>query len=76
VTWLDRVPWWVTLLLVATVGLAPFNPQPHVVEKLILLVNGRLTRPIDIFDFFLHTAPWLLLALKLAAAGAARLRNR
>jgi len=74
-TWLDRVPWWVTLLLVATIGLAPFSPQPHVVEKIVLLARGHLSRPIDVFDLVLHSAPWLLLALKLTALAVARLRN-
>jgi hypothetical protein len=37
--------------------LAPFRPMPHVVEKLLMLKNGVLTRPIDIFDLFYHTIP-------------------
>ena len=36
--------------------LAPFSPMPHVLEKLIMLWEGTLKRPIDIFDlFFLGT---------------------
>ena len=53
------------MLLVLTLGLAPFVPEPHVWEKLKMLAGGALTRPVDIFDFVLHGAPWLLLALKL-----------
>ncbi|MEJ2201777.1 MAG: hypothetical protein P8X63_12315 [Desulfuromonadaceae bacterium] len=45
-------------------GLAPFYPQPHLLEKLRMLANGTLHRPIDIFDLFLHGAPALLLVLK------------
>jgi hypothetical protein len=44
--------------------LAPFKPMPHVVEKLIMLKNGTLTRPIDIFDLFFHLIPTLILLLK------------
>lgn len=51
-----------TLLL----GLAPFRPEPHVVEKVRLLLQGTLSRPIDIFDLLFHSAPALLLLAKLA----------
>ena len=61
----DRIP--LNLLVIAslTVGLAPFVPEPHVWEKLKMLVAGDLVRPIDIFDLLLHGTPWVLLALKL-----------
>ena len=49
-----------------TLGLAPFNP-PHVVEKLGMLWQGDLVRPIDWFDLVMHGAPWLVLVLKAAA---------
>jgi len=45
--------------------LAPFRPMPHVVEKLSMLKNGTLNRPIDIFDLFFHLAPTILLGLKI-----------
>jgi hypothetical protein len=39
------------------------QPEPHLVEKLRMLSQGVLTKPIDIFDLFLHaSAPLLLLA--------------
>jgi len=46
-------------------GLAPFYPEPHIVEKLRLLAGGRLSRPIDIFDLFWHSWPFLLLICRL-----------
>lgn len=48
-----------------TLGLAPFNP-PHLWEKLTMLFQGRLKKPIDWFDLFLHGAPWAVLILKIA----------
>jgi hypothetical protein len=33
-------------------------------EKLIMLKNGTLTKPIDIFDLFFHLVPTLILLLK------------
>jgi hypothetical protein len=65
-TWLDRVPAWILIAIVLTLGLAPFVPEPHVWEKLKMLAAGTLERPIDIFDLLYHGAPWMLLALKLA----------
>ena len=59
------VPLPVAVLMCLTLGLAPFLPEPHLWEKLKMLANGALVRPIDIFDLALHGAPWLFLALKL-----------
>jgi hypothetical protein len=41
--------------------LAPFNPMPHVWEKLVMLKQGTLSRPIDIFDLIYHLAPLAIL---------------
>ena len=64
---INQIPMGVLVILCATLGLAPFSP-PHIVEKLSMLVNGTLVRPVDWFDLFLHGTPWLLLLLRLAAA--------
>ena len=55
------------ILIVAclTLGLAPFMPEPHLLEKLKMLASGELTKPIDIFDLLLHGTPWILLIIKL-----------
>ncbi len=64
--WLDNMPLWVAVVAALTLGLAPFTPEPHIVEKLRMLAAGTLTRPVDIFDLALHATPWLLLFAKLA----------
>ena len=64
--WLAELPWQMVILLCLTLGLAPFTP-PHIVEKLQMLAQGDLRKPIDIFDLLMHGAPWLLLLAKLAA---------
>jgi hypothetical protein len=46
-------------------GLAPFVPEPHLWQKLKMLADGTLSKPIDIFDLFLHGIPVLLLVVKL-----------
>ncbi|MBP6582056.1 MAG: RND transporter [Chromatiaceae bacterium] len=70
--WIDRLP--LTLFVVATLtlGLAPFVPEPHLWEKLRMLANGELARPIDIFDLILHATPWLLLAIKVTRSAQSR----
>lgn len=70
--WLDRLPLSVLVIAALTLGLAPFLPEPHVWEKLKMLVAGTLTRPIDIFDLVLHGTPWALLGLKLVRRGTGR----
>lgn len=63
---LDKLPWSLLIVLCLTLGLAPFRPEPHLWEKLGMLVDGQLSRPIDIFDLLLHGAPWILLIAKLS----------
>lgn len=62
--YINQVPWVVVVLLSITLGLAPYTPQPHIIEKLILLTNGELNSPVDIFDFLMHLSPFILLTLK------------
>jgi hypothetical protein len=50
--------------LALLLGLAPFYPQPHIVEKIRMLMAGTLRRPIDIFDLVWHAWPFALLAYK------------
>lgn len=61
---LSDLPWSLTIIACLTLGLAPFNP-PHIVEKLQMLSQGRLVRPLDWFDLAFHSLPWLLLILKM-----------
>ena len=62
---IDQITLPMALLAAATLGLAPFFPQPHIWEKLKMIKAGTLKRPLDIFDFVLHAAPFVLLAVKL-----------
>jgi hypothetical protein len=63
--WLDRFPlvWLVVIALYLAV--APIVPEPHLVEKLRMLSQGTLVKPIDIFDLLMHSVPLLLLAVRL-----------
>jgi hypothetical protein len=63
-TWLDRLPWTWLLLLAVWMAIAPITPEPHLVEKLRMMVRGELVRPLDILDLAMHAAPLCLVAIK------------
>lgn len=62
--WLFMLPVTQLVLISIMLGLAPFVPEPHLLEKLRMLMQGELTKPIDIFDLFMHGTPALLLLLR------------
>ena len=68
-------PWWYVLVALA-LGLAPVTPMPHFFEKLIWLSEGRLHRPLDIFDLCFHGLGWVFVVSKLGIAGYDLLRAR
>ena len=70
--WLDRFPLKLLLVVALWLAVAPVVPEPHLIEKIRLLTQGALTRPIDIFDLFLHATPLVLLALRLWREGQRR----
>jgi hypothetical protein len=61
-----RIPLLPLVIFAFTLGLAPLLPEPHILQKVKLLISGNLVRPIDMADLLLHGTPWLLLALKIA----------
>jgi hypothetical protein len=61
---LDKIPYSLLIVIAALMLLAPFKPMPHVLEKVMMLKNGTLTKPIDIFDLFFHLVPTILLVFK------------
>ncbi len=62
--WLDKLPYTLLVPVAVFLALAPFRPEPHLWEKLKMLVSGTLVRPIDWFDLLMHGAPVALVALK------------
>ncbi len=64
--WIQSLSWPLIIILTLTLGLAPFTPEPHLHEKITMLLNGELSKPIDIFDLFLHGTPWALFILKVS----------
>lgn len=69
---IDRLPLLPLLAGAVLLGSAPFVPEPHLVEKLRLLLAGQLVRPLDIFDLMLHGALPVLLVARLFRLMAVR----
>ena len=67
--WLDRLSYLILIPAALLLGLAPFIPEPHLLETTQMLFEGRLTEPIYIFDFLMHGFPTMLLLAKLARDG-------
>ncbi len=53
---------WKIIILVLTLGLAPFFPEPHILGKLKWVVGGaNAMQLMDWFDALFHGFPFLLL---------------
>ena len=62
---IDKIPLAPLAIFALLMMLAPFTPEPHLLEKLRMLGNGELSRPIDIFDLFWHSFLLVLLVIRL-----------
>ena len=62
---LDKIPMMYLVIGAIFLGLAPFFPEPHLVEKTRMLINGTLVKPVDMLDLAMHAAIPILLVLKL-----------
>lgn len=51
---IDRIPLIPLALMATFMVLAPFQPEPHLWQKLKMLAAGTLIKPVDIFDLFWH----------------------
>ena len=63
--WVDKLPVKPLIVVAVFFALMPIQPEPHLFEKLRMLSEGTLVRPIDIFDLFTHSLPAILLAIRL-----------
>jgi hypothetical protein len=62
---IDKIPLLPLAILAIFMMLAPFVPEPHLLEKSRMLMNGELSRGIDIFDLFWHSFLIVLLIIRL-----------
>ncbi len=61
---IDNIPLSILIVMCVLLGFAPFVPEPHIIEKMRMLFQGTLKKPIDIFDLFYHAVPFLILGIK------------
>ena len=64
--WLLQVSYGNLLIAAILLGLAPFSPQPHVVEKVTWLLTSQPFRWVDTFDLLFHLSPVILMCIKCA----------
>ncbi|MEN8133622.1 MAG: RND transporter [Pseudomonadota bacterium] len=74
--WIDKIPLLPLMIIALALGLAPFVPEPHLWQKLKMLAEGTLVRPLDIFDLVFHAAGPMLLMIKLLRTGMLARENR
>ena len=67
---INKIPLLPLVFIAIFMALAPFSPEPHLVEKSRMLINGELSKGIDIFDLFWHSFFLILLVLRLLMAKA------
>jgi hypothetical protein len=63
--YVDRIPFAMLVIITLVMALAPFVPEPHLLEKSRMLINGELTKGIDIFDLFWHSFLIVILLIRL-----------
>jgi len=61
---IDNIPLSILIVMCILLGFAPFVPEPHIIEKIRMLFQGTLKKPIDIFDLFYHAAPFIILGIR------------
>ena len=65
IKWVDKLPLLPLIVVAVFFAIIPLTGTPHLAEKLRMLLDGTLSRPIDIFDLFMHGTPMLILFIKL-----------
>jgi len=63
--YIDRIPLLPLVVVAVLMLLAPFSPEPHLLEKSRMLINGELKKGIDIFDMFWHSLFIIILVIRL-----------
>ena len=69
---IDKLPYPTLIIVTLLMLAAPFVPEPHLVEKMRMLMDGTLTKPLDMFDVVWHLLPAILLAVKFFRSRAGR----
>ncbi len=71
ISWLHCPSMGMLIIAALLLGSLPVTPEPHLFEKVRMLLDGALVKPVDIFDLFWHSWPILWIVLRLLTSGAA-----
>jgi len=64
--WLDKINFLPLIAVAAIMAILPVFPEPHLWEKLKMLADGNLVKPVDIFDLvIMHGGASILLFIKI-----------
>ena len=66
---IDSIPFWVFAVAGVMMAIAPVYPMPHLAQKVLMLLDGTLVRPVDIFDLCWHSLFPILLLVKSVRMG-------
>ncbi len=58
---IKKIPLVWLILIAGWMAIAPVQPEPHLLEKWRMLLSGTLSKPIDWFDWVIHSLPLALL---------------
>jgi len=64
VYWIHYPPWMMLLVAALLLGSMPLVPEPHLFQKIDMLMSGTLVKAVDIFDLIWHSWPTLWLVLR------------
>ena len=64
--WIDKLPLVPLIGVAILLAVLPLHSTPHLFEKLGMLAQGSLVKPIDIFDLFMHGTPTALLIIRVS----------
>lgn len=62
---INKLPTLPIILMGSWMAIAPVFPEPHLVQKFLMAMNGDAFRLIDVFDVLMHGGLGLLAAVKL-----------
>ena len=62
--WLDELSYIFLIGAAVLMAMMPFQPEPHLVQKFHMFMDGTLNKPMDMFDVVWHLLPSILLVWK------------
>ncbi|WP_038248043.1 hypothetical protein [Ghiorsea bivora] len=63
-SFIKSLPYPLLFIMAVFMAFAPFQAEPHLVQKFDMFMAGKLSKPLDIFDLFWHLLPMILLVTK------------